>query len=447
MANTLMVTPCQCMETESKKTKIRISLYFDGTKNNRLNVDAYKNKNVKEYIDDRTASDLRYGSYKADHTNVARLFNNFVNHSDVDVSFPIYIEGIGTENPKKVDGKVEYQADSVWGYSTGKGGTGIYDKVTRAIQEVVDVISQKITESEPDIEFVHIDVFGFSRGAAAARHFIHRAFRMPSQTLQEQLMRQRLPVGSVQIKFAGLFDTVSSYGMPQNFDDDTEDLGLDAISLAAAPVHLVAAEEYREYFSLTDISSAPHGREIYLPGAHADIGGGYTKTEQEEDWLLYFIGSANRGKYIYRSPAEKKALAREQKWFEEAGWYDSVSVSEYGGTIYGSRTIEHHYSFLPLYLMREFADQNGAKHENQAKIEADFDIPNDLQSLWGKIRPLAFSSVRNSAAVWRDNRTEEMRRVRRKYLHFSARYESGHHPNWSDDGPISGHRERDIYAG
>lgn len=447
MVNTHVVALCPREEMASGQTKIRVSIYFDGTGNNRENVSAYENKKTKEDIDGRLFSSKRYSSYRGDYTNVARLFNNFVNHSEIDVSLSIYVEGIGTESPKKGDGKTEYQPDDLQGYGTGKGSTGIYEKVTRTIQTVVDDIFQKINESEPDIEFVHIDVFGFSRGAAAARHFIHRIFRVPGETLQEQLARRALRVGSVLIKFAGLFDTVSSYGMPWNFDNDTEELGLDAITLADAPVHLVAAEEYRENFSLTDIRSAPHGREIYLPGAHADIGGGYTKDEKEDDWLLYFIGSADRGDYIYRSPAEKKALERERKWFEEAGWYASVSVSEFGGTIYGSRTIGNQYSFLPLFLMREFAAQNGAQHEAQDQMEVNFEIPEELQWLWNKIRPLAFSSSRNSASDWRDSRTEEMRTLRRNYLHFSARYEFGNYPNWSKDGPIRGHRERDIYAG
>lgn len=66
------------------------------------------------------------------------------------------------------------------------------------------------------------DVFGFSRGAAAARHFV--SLLHAKTPLEAQL---GFPKAKIIIRFVGIFDTVSSYGVGVGFGSDVEGLGLD----------------------------------------------------------------------------------------------------------------------------------------------------------------------------------------------------------------------------
>ncbi|HJV33667.1 MAG TPA: hypothetical protein VJ604_01260, partial [Geomonas sp.] len=62
------------------------------------------------------------------------------------------------------------------------------------------------------IECLHLDCFGFSRGAAAARNFIHAAILRHEDTLKDRLQSSDHRVSAVKVKFAGLYDTVASHG-------------------------------------------------------------------------------------------------------------------------------------------------------------------------------------------------------------------------------------------
>ena len=86
------------------------------------------------------------------------------------------------------------------------------------------------------------------------------------------------PLPSVNIRFVGLFDTVGSIFIPGNENELFYDLGLPS-GCARNVVHLVAAQEWREYFPLTRTLPGD-GEEIVLAGAHADIGGGYQLLEK-----------------------------------------------------------------------------------------------------------------------------------------------------------------------
>ena len=114
----------------------------------------------------------------------------------------------------------------------------------------------------------------------------------------------------------GLFDTVSSYGFLYNLNsdfvnsiikDNVEELKLSIPRSVLKVVHLVAVNEYREHYALTNIKSADsRGIEIYLPGAHSDVGGGYHQTEKE---YLYIKSSF---------PDDKDLESKDSKSF--IGW-------------------------------------------------------------------------------------------------------------------------------
>lgn len=124
------------------------------------------NKDVKDYerADKRDWLDKQGvdNSFMNDYTNVARLYMS------CDKAYAIYIEGIGTLNRQK---------DVDAGFQYGSGTSGIRAKVRKGCNE----LAQKIIEAKNKREKIRkitslsvtVDVFGFSRGATAARNFLY----------------------------------------------------------------------------------------------------------------------------------------------------------------------------------------------------------------------------------------------------------------------------------
>lgn len=117
-----------------------------------------------------------------------------------------------------------------------------------------------------------IDIVGFSRGAAAARHFANRVLRRRDNGYYRELVDGGCV--SIDIRFLGLFDTVLSAHIG--------DLELGIPEAVGHVASLVAANEHRRAFPLESIFASADRRgfasnrvEVSLLGAHADIGGGY----------------------------------------------------------------------------------------------------------------------------------------------------------------------------
>jgi RHS repeat-associated protein len=143
---------------------------------------------------------------------------------------------------------------------------------------------------------VPIDIIGFSRGAALARHFGNQV----GQHLQggrftySDASRGALDI-CVDLRFMGLFDTVAQFGLAgisnSNYD----------LSIASAwqwVAHAVALHEHRWMFPLASVSSQDNPNVVEAPfiGAHSDIGGGSLQDEREQvgdladvslNWMLW----------------------------------------------------------------------------------------------------------------------------------------------------------------
>ncbi len=114
-----------------------------------------------------------------------------------------------------------------------------------------------------------IFVFGFSRGAAIARRF--------SAVLGNYIT---IAQGEKPIRFVGVFDTVASIGMPNlhRHDQPVSDVVFEnqTISLhIQEALHLVSIDENRVAFQPTLMNAEPRVTEIWFPGAHSDVGGGF----------------------------------------------------------------------------------------------------------------------------------------------------------------------------
>lgn len=232
------------------------------------------------------------GSLANDVTNVGKLFEQYditagplVTHS--------YISGIGTRDPIAGDNGPEYRSDDTLtqGFDLDFGGenTSIIGKVTLACTDTILMgIRDDLRDVLPSVGCIHrivFDVFGFSRGAAAARHFVNVIDQKADHPLVQAIANSpdiRLKAGfdwasrdDVRFTFVGLFDTVvSSYNRSVNIQLKAD--------CAERVVHLTAQDEVRKYFPLSRITEdvagtciPAHFTELALPGAHSDIGGGY----------------------------------------------------------------------------------------------------------------------------------------------------------------------------
>ena len=161
------------------------------------------------------------------------------------------------------------------------------------------------------------------------------------------------PDAEIIIKFVGVFDTVSSYGVGIGFGSDVDGLGLDLGSVPKKMVHLVAGNEYRQNFSVTDITSsiqAGVGYELVLPGVHSDVGGSYGELTEEE---------------------ERHLFDEERLTLIEQGWYRPEEISRTSHPVYDPeigqllctthQSVGHRcdltweYQFIALGLMADYA--------------------------------------------------------------------------------------------
>ncbi|MFM2487013.1 phospholipase effector Tle1 domain-containing protein [Celerinatantimonas yamalensis] len=252
------------------------------------------------------------GSAANEITNVQKMYNLYTYNDYIDDKkifvHPEYITGVGTDNIHRI-----HKADeSVWGKGFGRGEWGIIGKANTAIDQITKSIkdlynaSFKYLSNFDGFNRLEFDVFGFSRGAAAARHFINLILAEQQTAAADSFASQfekacqdnniSLKIGfdwsqneSFEVMFAGLFDTVASYFAPtreplygeggsavHNDNNGDVQLWLDPSRVKHA-VHLRANDciEYRYNFSSNKLNKADNFYEFTLPGAHSDIGGGY----------------------------------------------------------------------------------------------------------------------------------------------------------------------------
>jgi Uncharacterized alpha/beta hydrolase domain (DUF2235) len=449
------------------KSNFVFGIFFDGTLNNKQNTkereansSAYQNNGIKTWKE-RQLSEKHDTSYDNDWSNVARLWDCY------DKSTRIYIEGMGTEDSKKDDSD---------GFAFGSGTTGIRKKVRKGCEKIVDEIKKA---NKKKISTLTLDVFGFSRGSAAARNFLYeieKAKEKPSRVVYTKskgvawkedsdgehiaiditelpkrghlglmLQNAEITVDRIEIRFLGIYDTVSSYhpnfSASPDFTNDIEELHLNDIGRAKSAVHFVASDEHRENFDLTH---SHIGIEKSFPGVHSDVGGSYL-TEME--WV----------REIETSWTTVTDINLFKKKLVDQGWYKDEQLTVEGGNFYfnlaGRRKLDKTYSFIPLQFMSE----KGIKQSIpivQKLLVAKYDFSKDslLVRVAAKLHKYVFddgkaytfksykeihekykgAKVPEQRLVDYDRELkeqEDLRTLRNKYLHWSAdRYAIGMDP-------------------
>lgn len=183
----------------------------------------------------------------------------------------------------------QYYLDGPVHYYSGPGNPMFIDWDTLTAHQAAEIIETQwkwllyeLSRPQAATEVTPIDILGFSRGAALARHFGN----MINQHVNQGLFQFSDPLfGSVSacvdLRFMGLFDTVAQFGIAgtQNHNYD--------LSIAAAwewVAHAVALHERRWLFPLTSASDAYSHNVVEAPfiGAHADIGGGILPANRDQ---------------------------------------------------------------------------------------------------------------------------------------------------------------------
>lgn len=269
---------------------LTVAVFFDGTLNNRNNTAQRRIAQHNKAHPQAPITEEDGVKWSGSYNQNAKPDNSYANgYSNVSIlealnkkrkpeqkEISLYIEGIGT---------MDDEDDYTKGAGFGSGKTGIPKKVAKGVVSIAEKITKILSlDKDTYVKKVTVDVFGFSRGAAAARHFVSLV-NDPEIPLAKRL---GTPHAEIKIKFVGVFDTVSSYGVGLGFGSNVKELGLALGTLPQQVVHLTAGDECRENFSLTDItSSIGVGYELTLPGVHSDVGGGYGEREDETRELHY----------------------------------------------------------------------------------------------------------------------------------------------------------------
>jgi hypothetical protein len=176
----------------------------------------------------------------------------------------------------------------------------VFGKQLKAIEQPLRLALSQPSPGASKLLGLRLYVYGFSRGAAAARAFI---------SWLNELMRYRpyLKLGDLQlplsVEYLGLLDTVASVGIADilpgadghmSWADGNQELP--GGGLVKRCLHLAASFEQRLCFPLESIRRESGGYpvnsvEVIYPGVHSDVGGGYPPGEQgkaigENDGLL-----------------------------------------------------------------------------------------------------------------------------------------------------------------
>lgn len=458
---------------------LRIGMFFDGTGNNKANSETVAacyapDANLADAAEEIQKHCAAYGydgngsspdnSYGNDVSNIARLYDLYADHSykpmpenTKKASLRVYIEGIGTRNNGP---------DSLYSQATGRGETGV---VARVEQSPAKILKQlRLLQEENTgvmVEKIEFDIFGFSRGAAAARHFANEVLKG-----EHSLLAKALPAGSpllssnfnwrlktdIAINFIGLFDTVAAIANPGLFDFSGTNSRNPGVNLklpddcANKVVHLVARDEIRENFALNSLDHI----DLVLPGAHSDLGGGYLPRAKEK-LLLGKPVTSN----ISQSMASTRSAAYLAAEKEMYAWYEK-GVIEYDGPgnelkvalwerpltqseerrgpnlsplkkVFAAATIERpvHGELSQVYLriMRELAVRHEVPFDIIDANDPKLALPDELEPIHKKLQAYALgeSSIEGLTPA-------ERALLRRRYIHLSANWNAAKGLNSSD---------------
>jgi type VI secretion system secreted protein VgrG len=397
-------------------------------------------------------------SYGNETSNVAKLHDLYTDDrqrqldDDETIGFiSVYLEGIGTSSG---------EGDSRFSLATGVGAHGVLARVAQSPALILKRVEQfKLSNPDRKVERVEFDIFGFSRGAAAARHFANEV-----QKGEKNPLAALLPANAtlftedfswrtnadVFINFIGIFDTAAAVGSVADGDFSVHDANNPGVNLYLAPdvakkvVHLVARDERRHNFSLNSAGTA----DIELPGVHSDLGGGYipnfiervllSKPRCSRDMELYVpstestayrwaqqeLGRLQDQLNLYGLALEVKTWAVEMT--SNAKGDRSKSKNVYAA-VHSERVVRNDLALVYLRIMREL----GARHDVPFKVideeDQTYALPTELKPIAEKLTAYALGGTRRMSLS-----LDEEELLYRRYIHLSANWNAAKGWNNSD---------------
>ena len=477
--NAAPVEQPETLEEEEEEEEItegitlRIGLFFDGTGNNQSNAAATERCRRQdlesfssEELESIAATCKQYGfgefegsafnsapnnSYGNAPSNVAHLYDLYPDNTATPVSkdsdtgyIKAYIEGIGTRSGG--------EDDVLIGQALGQGETGVVARVKQT-PELVDLQIRTFVDRNPDLHIgrIEFDIFGFSRGAAAARHCSNEVLKPACGVFSGLVKGGRVGLlksfdsaADVCINLIGLFDTVAAISDPLHGDfSPGNDLNR-GVNLYLPPdcarqvIHLQALDEYRADFSLNNVHHTH--LQIGLPGAHSDVGGGYLPRAREKLWMTQPCkASVPNGQRVESHAAWARAEA-DAKVLHESGvardgyvavkaWPaatnprgKAASVTEdYWVTVLLERPVHGELSRIALRVMRELGIRHGVPFKGLEE-RPELAMPDELMPIAKRI----LQQVMTDRLVRLEPAQEALLRAR--YIHMSA--------HWTPRGPF-----------
>lgn len=381
------------MSNSLPPANLQLGVFFDGTGNHLAN------------------------AHNDDASNIAKLFARYPDAPEHH-QLRLYIEGIGT---------AEDEESSLFAMATGKGSLGWEAAIDRAHKGIAELLRGWVSQHPSQrIDSLSVDLFGFSRGAACARHFANDLCAGTEGALGQALhsckiIAPALHSTPLRIGFMGLFDTVAAIKGPGRqpclkLRDD----------MARRIVHLVAADEHRHNFAL----SSAGVYDLPMPGAHADIGGGYPPLMEERLILTRPDGSCiapqrpvdSAPSYV-RTATLLDAMPTHSpdygfdlqlrtwttnKYSSTRG--DRVDEVQVHAALEGRRSVRNDLSRLCLQAMHQLAVAAGVPFEPLAQPA----YPEELQPIVAKLLAHA-----NSHSPAPDLSASEQALLYRRYIHHS----------------------------
>ncbi len=210
-------------------------------------------------------------------TNVFKLLNGCLSKNHV----THYEEGVGTAHWEALPG-------------------GIYGKgLDRQILGAYRFLRKNLSDSKWAVNENKVFIFGFSRGAYAARRLVGliSLCGIPKKSADVQLawdMYLNNDINSIQvlkdtgrlfdisIEMLGVWDTVKT-----TLDSDFNDNKLPKCVVAG--YHAMAIDEKRKFFPVLKWNSTPRVKQTWFCGVHSDVGGGYKETGLSDialEWMV-----------------------------------------------------------------------------------------------------------------------------------------------------------------
>ncbi|QUE76355.1 DUF2235 domain-containing protein [Stutzerimonas stutzeri] len=435
---------------EKIKLALRIGVFFDGTCNNATNTALGLACGAQHPIqkEDLDASCKPYmadpnSSYGNDVTNIKKLSELYWTTATPEgegrnklLSRALYVDGIGT---------TPGEGDTRTGSGAGRGTTGVAGRVELAFRRINSLIKE-ISRDFPTIEISSLtfDAFGFSRGAAAARHFAN-----------EVVCSQRGPLGAafsenakafcptfnnqysqdINIGFIGLFDTVAAVAGLANLGNVSSSIS-PGVKLHLPRkyftdvVQLAARDEVRANFPLSRVK--PDHLEITLPGAHSDIGGGYLIDSEERvlvspmQALTVTVGVDVKTTSIYRDaerakerlvalgwPSTMLEIAVPKSQLLPVAVRDRLAPRQqrvYAG-LQVKRRVSGALSRIYLHVMYELAKRKGVRFFEIDRQDPAFAIPPELEPLCQRFTSGDYTTTPGEESM-----------LKRRYIHISANW-------------------------